>query len=149
MSEQKPSVGRIVLTERDEQRFRAKVGLPEANGCQPWLVSCDADGYGQFRLGRRTVKAHQVAWWLAYGEFPPGLEPDHTCETRHCTSVDHLEWVTHEENNRRIALRSDRCRAGLHRWDEQEPIMRGRGRECRPCRNAGKARRYVKTGGMR
>lgn len=134
MTDQIPSVGRIVLAAADVARFLVKVGPPDGDGCRPWLKSTDANGYGQFHLGRRTVKAHLVAWALERGEFPPGLEPDHTCNMRHCVSPDHLEWVTHEENNRRIAVRALLCRAGRHRWDEQDPIVAGRRRECRPCR---------------
>lgn len=139
----KPSVGRIVLSERDARRFYAKVGLPDGTGCQQWLASPDANGYGQFHLAGRTVKAHLVSWHLAYGEFPAaGLELDHTCNVRSCVRADHLEWVTHAENNRRIAARSERCRAGLHRWEDQVPLLHGAGRECRPCRNERKRRDY-------
>ena len=134
----------IVLTERDECRFREKVTLPDNNGCMLWCASRDTCGYGQFHLGGRVVKAHQVSWMLAYGEFPPGLEPDHTCEVRHCTTADHIEWVTHEENNHRIAARSETCMRG-HRWDEQEPLAVGRKRECRICRNKGRRQRYQRA----
>jgi hypothetical protein len=136
----------LVLTDRDAMRFRVKVDPPDPNGCRLWNKSTDANGYGQFRLGPRVVKAHLVAWALTGQPFPLGLEPDHTCNIRRCTATEHLEWVTHQENNRRIGVRSERCRSGLHRWDEQIPIMNDDGRECRLCRNAGKRARYLATG---
>jgi hypothetical protein len=136
------AIGEIWLTERDEARFRAKVGVPNANGCMLWVKSTDTNGYGQFHLNQRTVKAHLVAWALAYGDFPSGLEPDHLCTVRHCTTPDHLEWVTHAENVRRIALRSEFCRAALHRWSEQVPLYRGDARECRLCRINRRRARY-------
>jgi hypothetical protein len=146
-----PTVGRIVLNAEATARFYSKLASSaDRNGCRLWMASTDANGYGQFAtprsLGRRTVKAHLVAWQLERGGFPQGLEPDHLCNVRRCTAVDHLEWVTHEENNRRITERATHCRSGRHRWDEQVPIARGRGRECRPCRNAGKRKRYAMTG---
>jgi HNH endonuclease len=140
----------LVLDESDRRRYRSKVAPPDDRGCRLWLRSVDHNGYGQFHLGRvpdtRTVKAHLVAWTIERGLFPVGLEPDHTCNVRNCQSVDHMEWVTHGENTRRIAERAVLCRAGLHRWDEQNPVMWSGYRECRPCRNAGKRRRYAETG---
>lgn len=106
-----------------------------------WLRGLDANGYGQFRLGQRVVKSHQVSWQMAYGAPSPGLEPDHTCNIRSCVRPDHMDWVTHEENARRVAERSDACRRG-HRWDEQDPIIHPNGRECRICRNATKRSHY-------
>lgn len=143
----KPTIGRIVLTDANRARFLAKVAPVNADGCRLWTASLDSYGYGQFAHSadghRRTVKAHLVALSLAGQPFPPGLEPDHLCNNRACTTVAHLEWVTHDENCRRMALRSTHCRSGLHRWDEQTPIRRGRGRECRHCRNASKRRSHA------
>lgn len=130
------------LSERDEARFRVKVGLPDGNGCMLWLKSTDTNGYGQFHLNGRTVKTHLVSWTLAYGEFPAGQEPDHTCRVRHCVMPDHLEWVTHAENVRRIALRREFCMAGLHRWSDW-PVTLDRGnRVCQPCRAEARRTRY-------
>jgi HNH endonuclease len=126
----------------DIVRFYVKVDEPNANGCRLWNRSVDANGYGQFHLADRTVKAHLVAWAIERGEFPDGLEPDHTCNVRRCIAPIHVEWVTHEENVRRIALRSEFCRAGLHRWSEQVPLYRGDARECRPCRTSRRRIRY-------
>ena len=137
-----PGIPQLVLTERDEARFRTAVSLPDELGCMHWRLSLDAYGYGQFRLPPRTVKAHLVSWTLAYGQFPPALEPDHLCVMRSCVTPDHLEWVTREENVRRAFARKETCRSGRHRWDEQEPIVNASGRECRPCRLLGRRRRY-------
>jgi hypothetical protein len=136
------SIANLVVSPSDIARFYIKVDEASANGCRLWNRSVDANGYGQFHLNRRTVKAHLVAWAIERGAFPVDLEPDHTCNVCRCVAPDHIEWVTHQENNRRIALRATLCRAGLHRWDEQVPVIRAAGRECRPCRNDGKRSRY-------
>jgi hypothetical protein len=142
-----PSVGRIVLSEHDVTRFITKLDAPNEDGCRLWNRSLDANGYGQFHLAGRTVKSHLVAWALECGPFPPGLEPDHTCNVRSCTTTEHLEWVTHQENNRRIAERSTHCRSGEHAWaDPGVAIVRPVGRECRPCRLARRRLRYAETG---
>lgn len=140
------SVPQITLTDKDVVRFLVKVSAADEHGCRRWLASLDSHGYGQFRLVPRTVKAHLASWAITCGAFPSGLEPDHLCNNRDCVEPGHLEWVTHEENCRRIALRSEICGAGLHRWDEQDAILRSGARECRPCRNARKTKRYHATG---
>jgi hypothetical protein len=144
----KPTVGRMVLTDSDRRRFMAKLLPLDRNGCRRWGDAPDAYGYGQFHLGSRVVKAHLVAWAIECGDFPEGLEPDHTCEVRDCTSVTHLEWVTHAENCYRIRLRSTHCRSGKHRWDEQDPIIANEhgGRECRPCRRERRVAIHQLTG---
>jgi len=128
-----------------EQRFRMKVAPPDENGCALWLGSLDKDGYGLFYLhGKITARAHRVAWTFTYGEPPAGLEPDHTCNVRRCVTPDHLEWVTHAENNRRAALRSEACHRG-HRWDEQTPFIHPDGsRRCRICKRVRQLRSYYR-----
>lgn len=98
------------LTERDEQRFWAKVAPPNADGCMLWLAALRDDGYASFYQlsGRRRMhRAHRVAYFLAFGEVPPGLQVDHICWVRHCMAPPHLEAVTQQENIRR-------GNAGLH-----------------------------------
>jgi HNH endonuclease len=136
----------LTLTDEDIRRFYAKLAPVRPDGCRYWTRSLDAGGYGQFSLRPRTVKAHLVAWHLERGPFPPELEPDHLCTVRHCTAVEHLEWVTHAENARRVAMRMTYCRAGLHRWDEQVPLRYGERRRCRLCVNSSKRTRYALTG---
>lgn len=134
----------ITLTEKDRARFLTKVGLPDSKGCMAYMGKPDAKGYGQFTLwsSRRVVKAHLVEWTIRKGSFPPALEADHTCNNRLCVNSDHLEWVTHEENNRRIGLRAKFCRAGLHRWEDY-PSANNQHRECRPCRLRRRRERYA------
>lgn len=131
----------FVLTPAQVERFHSQVGPPDANGCRRWLLSLDAHGYGQFKVGRRDVKAHRVAYTIAHGSMPPELDTDHTCRNTWCVADEHLEAVTLQENNRRIAERSTTCRRG-HPWAGNRPLERLDGRECRICRNEGKRARY-------
>jgi HNH endonuclease len=126
-----PTIGRMTT----KQRFWSKVNLPDENGCLIWNAGVDNYGYGQFRIGERNRKAHQVALEFAGIEIPLGLEPDHTCEVRACVNVDHMEIVTHAENVRRSAERSTHCQSGRHQWNEPGvTAFMGGERYCRPCR---------------
>jgi hypothetical protein len=136
-----PFIPAFTLTEADERRFRTNVALPDAQGCMLWTASLDKNGYGQFRLSPRTVKAHLVSVVIAGESFPPMLEPDHVCEVRSCTCVDHLEWVTHAENMRRSAARRTHCQAGLHLWIPANLRVLSSGyATCRICDNENKQR---------
>jgi hypothetical protein len=68
------------------------------------------DGYGLIGISRnhaadigasRTILAHRLAWKLANGPIPDGLQIDHVCRNRACINADHLEAVTASENVRR------------------------------------------------
>lgn len=92
---------------------RKKIGYHIVHGaCWLWTGSCDAAGYGQaFSRRRGTVtKAHRVIWEFCRGPIPAGLELDHLCRVRNCVNPDHLELVTHTENQRRV--RRTHCRRG-------------------------------------
>lgn len=60
-------------------------------GCLLWAAYVKASGYGSFKLAGRMRQAHQVAYQLAYGPIPTGLDIDHLCRVRHCVNPAHLE----------------------------------------------------------
>jgi hypothetical protein len=59
--------------------------------------------YGSFWVpGVGTVRAHRYSSEALNGdECPPGHHRDHTCEFSLCVNPDHVEVVTHAENERR------------------------------------------------
>lgn len=91
------------------ERFLALVKIQP--GCWLWLGSTAKNGYGQFVLdGRRDRKKVRIApykfiWEYLNGPMPKDLEPDHTCNNRRCCNPEHIEPVTHAENQRRAAVR--------------------------------------------
>lgn len=81
------------------KRFWSKVDKTSTpDGCWPWLGPLDTCGYGMIKISRRTFKAHRVAYELAYGPIPEGLEICHHCDFPGCVRADHLFAGTHMEN---------------------------------------------------
>jgi hypothetical protein len=97
------SISIPTLSMKDTIRFWAKIdqsGGP--NSCHEWQ-GCRTRGYGHFGLGGRVVYAHRVAWTIANGPIPDGLDVLHNCpegDNPACCNQRHL-WVgTHIQNMR-------------------------------------------------
>ena len=85
-------------------RFQSLV-LPDGD-CWVWQGQTAGAGYGVFQYGgsrtnRNRIYAHRFAYEQAKGPIPDGLEVDHLCRNKRCVKPDHLEAVTHQENQRR------------------------------------------------
>lgn len=134
------AVKRTVRPWRD--RFWEKVGKDGPDGCWVWTAGTTPNGYGTFTIGGRqegTRGAHRVAYELARGPIPPGLQIDHLCRNRLCVNPAHLEVVTNRENVLRgvgvtaMNARKTHCKSG-HPFDEENTgFNRGGGRRCRRC----------------
>lgn len=84
------------------ERFWAKVD--KTDDCWRWTGAKQVNGYGILRVagyGSTPDRAHRVAYTLAHGSIPAGLEIDHLCRNKECVRAEHLEAVTHAENCRR------------------------------------------------
>lgn len=66
-------------------------------------------GYPRMTLNDHTCAAHIVSYTNAYGYVPGNKQIDHKCRNRRCVNPDHLEMVSHIENQKRrdIALGRD------------------------------------------
>ena len=119
-----------------EERFWSNVEKTET--CWLWTGYTDSDGYGRYG----APKAYRVAYELAKGAIPEGLEIDHLCRVRHCVNPDHLEAVTREENMRRAFAAKTHCKRG-HEYTAENTYRapRSRNRFCRQCANQ-RAREY-------
>lgn len=73
-----------------------------ADECWTWTGYTEAkSGYGRLSFGGARSYAHRVAYELAVGPIPEGLDLDHLCRVRNCVNPTHLEPVTRGENVRR------------------------------------------------
>jgi hypothetical protein len=76
--------------------------------CWLWTGSRMSSGYGRIRAGDRKLSAHRVAYTLAKGDIPSGMQVDHMCHARHCCNPSHLRLATPKQNgeNRRQTQRN-------------------------------------------
>lgn len=130
-------------------RFWAKVDKEAGTGpqgdCWEWKACRQPiTGYGQFRTGGRLRSAHAVAYELAVGPIPEGLESDHLCNNRGCCNPKHIELVTHAENMRRRSERQTHCKQGHEFTPENSYIQPDGARKCRRCRCLAVARNQRK-----
>jgi hypothetical protein len=83
-------------------RFWAKVDRPglDPGVCWLWTGSLHPSGYGQFGLGRTTVRVHRWVYEWFYGEpIGEGMVIDHICMVRRCVNPWHLREVTRAVSN--------------------------------------------------
>ena len=108
----------IAFDQDDIDRFMSKVDkLP--GGCWYWMGarskgSGNCKFYGSFSVKGRVVRAHRFAAECIGGNpCPPGHHRDHTCNFSMCVNPEHIEIVTHEENQRRKMARQQ-CEGKEH-----------------------------------
>lgn len=96
----------LIVQDADTERFFENVDkLP--NGCWFWAGARSRGAgnrkwYGSFRVGKKVIRAHRFACDHLGGKVcPPGHHRDHTCGFSLCVNPDHLEVVTHRENQER------------------------------------------------
>lgn len=132
------------------QRRRLDKATERQGECLVWLGQVLANGYGSMRVHYRRRYVHRLAYELAYGPIPPGMQIDHRCRNRRCVEPSHLEVVTNAENVRRgipyrrqsTYVKPDRCGKG-HPMDEANTYKAKRGWKCRTCMRAWQQARYV------
>jgi hypothetical protein len=58
-------------------------------------------GYPRMSLDGQTCAVHIVNWTNEHGFIPGKKQLDHLCRMRRCIRDDHMEMVTHKQNQKR------------------------------------------------
>lgn len=80
--------------------------------CWPWKGPPKNTGYGQLRFKGKVRSAHQVAFFLTHGYWPPYLR--HSCDFGLCCNDAHLIVGTHAENMRDAVERGRQPKGEAH-----------------------------------
>lgn len=71
--------------------------VPES-GCLVWCGWTNEYGYGKISVRNKSKWVHRVAYEIAYGPIPEGMDVDHLCRVRCCVNPMHLEAVSRRVN---------------------------------------------------
>jgi HNH endonuclease len=70
------------------------------------IAGClEDDGYVTIRINRKVYKAHRLAWFYCFKEWPT-LDIDHINRIRSDNSLDNLRELTRADNNRNSIARN-------------------------------------------
>lgn len=103
-----------ILSRRDRifAKIMERVEIDPVTGCWNWTGPTSGKGrgggYGRMSLDGQTVAVH-IAMFTHFNGYVPGKKQlDHECTNRRCCNPDHLELVTHKQNQRRRDRRNKR-----------------------------------------
>lgn len=104
-------------TEREIERFWAKVDKAHPSGCWMWTGGINTNGYGCFWMRGTTRNAHRIAWILKHGRLALGIEVLHQCSNLGC--VKHLFLGSAADIGRRLSK--------ANHWSARRPerILKG------------------------
>lgn len=122
-----------MINDKTLERFMSKVNKTDT--CWLWIASKTKDGYGRFRVGEKIKGSHRVSYSHFVGEIPEGLQIDHLCRVRNCVNPDHLEPVTHIENQKRgVSGIHERSKTSCPKGHPYSGVRKDSKRICHKCK---------------
>jgi len=106
--------------------FWDDVDMDTPDHCWPWMIGKDQAGYGHLMIRGKHEIAHRVAYEIANGPIPPGLEVMHKCDNPPCCNPSHLAVGTRADNAR-DAQTKGRVPHGDSHYSRVHPELLARG----------------------
>lgn len=88
----------IHISDERIRLFHSHVSEPNASDCMLWLAACTRDGYGVTSIKRKQIRAHRLAYYLAFGPISDDLQVLHQCDVPRCVNPAHMFLGTNHEN---------------------------------------------------
>jgi hypothetical protein len=89
-------------------RITERIRIDPHSGCWIWQGgdsgSGRGGGYGRISIDGQMMAVHRVMYQIVHGPIHMNRQVDHVqpkCTSRLCCNPDHLEAVTHKQNQRR------------------------------------------------
>ena len=121
-----------LITEQEKDYIKSHISYDSDSGRitrddrKGGLGSKDKDGYLILKIKGKQYKAHRIAWFLFYGEFPKG-EIDHINRNKQDNRISNLRIVSRIDNikNRLVKPNSDTGVIGVHLpYASRNPCLR-------------------------
>jgi len=116
------------------KRFQKRIQFTDT--CWLWTGAVINNGYGQFRVNRKTIVAHRVAYDLYRGNIPKGKLVLHSCDNPPCVNPAHLFLGTQSDNvvdsikkNRQWQVKKTYCKRGHLLSGKNLRMLSGKGRK--------------------
>ena len=79
--------------------YFARHVMEPSEGCRPWPLQTDQDGYGRFVVGGKELRVNVLTCEVWQGA--PSADQRvaaHSCGNPNCWAGEHLRWATYREN---------------------------------------------------